>query len=401
MYFFWDNCNRLTLVDSIERTVTMDGIRLHQFKNQDVVRQFGKGLIIDLHGRRRVLSTSMLHGGISDSLSHVFNYNCLADEYDCCMHYDSYEKELADHARTLGLDPEKTTGLSTAAFVECASIRTKEYADVSVTAVVTAGIDHNGVRIGDPASYYEKSNVYTPLEPGTINILLYINHAMPEGAMVRAVTMCTEAKSAAIAELMLGSCYSTGIATGSGTDGTIIICDLETNDMLTDAGGHSKLGELIGCCVKEAVKEALRNQTSASPARQHSILERGRRYGVCISSLFHTYTDYMKSIPPEEESHTILSLKEFEQRVLWFHQNSNTVIFTSLYLHLVDQFQWKLIEWPEILRESKSLCHWYLTSHQLDPALLPSICYTTESQVKDLIGYYQTAIVLRICLSSF
>lgn len=375
----------------------MDGIQLLQFDNHDVLRQFGKGLIIDFCGKRRVLSTSMLHGGFSDTLKHVFNFNCLADDYDCSLHYDSYEKELEENARCLNLNPEDTTGLSTAAFVECAAIRTKRYLDLSVTAVVTAGIDNNAVRIGDPASYYEKSNVYTPLAPGTINILLYINHAMPEGAMVRAVTMCTEAKSAAIAELMLGSCYSSGIATGSGTDGTIIISDLETNDMLTDAGGHSKLGELIGCSVKAAVKEALLKQTSASPARQHSILERGKRYRISIASLWNCHLKLIESLNTAKQEVASITLQEFEKRILTMHQNSNTVIFTSLYLHLVDQYQWKLIEWPEILRESKSLCQWYLATNQLDVSILPSVCYTTTSQIQDLIDYYQYAVILRTC----
>ena len=390
------NVNKLSQVEIIERIFSMNGIQLHQFDNHDVLRQFGKGLIIDFQGKRRVLSTSMLHGGFSDTLKHVFNYNCLADDYDCSLNFDSYEQELGENARCLGLNPEEATGLSTAAFVECAAISTKQYLDLSVTAIVTAGIDYNAVRIGDPASYYEKSNIYTPLTPGTINILLYINHAMPEGAMVRAVTMCTEAKSAAIAELMLGSCYSSGIATGSGTDGTIVISDLETKEMLTDAGGHSKLGELIGCSVKTAVKEALLRQTSASPARQHSILERGKRYGISIGSLWNCYLKLIEYWNTSNREVTSVPIKEFERKILSMHQNSNTVIFTSLYLHLLDQYQWKLIEWPEILRESKSLCQWYLSNHQMDVSLLPSICYTTNSQIQDLIDYYQYTLLIRI-----
>ena len=364
----------------------MNGILLHKFSNHDILRQYGKGLIIDLNGKRRVLSTSMLNGGISDNLSHVFNFNCLADDYDCYLHYDTYEDELKANALTLGLSPEKSTGISTAAFVECAAICTKEYKNLSVTAIVTAGVDHNAVRIGDPASYHEESGIYTPLSPGTINILLYINHAMPHGALIRAVTMCTEAKTAALQELMLGSCYSCGIATGSGTDGTIIVCDMESSSLLTDAGGHSKLGELIGQSVKTAVKEALNNQTSASSARQHSILERGRRFGICLSSLWsHYQTHFM--------GNECIHLSIFEHKLYEMHQNSNAVVFSSLYFHMLDQYQWKLLEWPEILREAKSLCSWFLTTNHLSLDFLFHISYTTDQPLEDLLSLYQTAII--------
>lgn len=369
---------------------------LYQFENSDVLRRFGKGLIIDFQGKRRVLSTSMLNGGLHDSLTHVFNYNCLADEYDCELHCDTYEEELKENARNLELDPACCTGLSTGAYIECVAIHTEEFKDISVTAIVTGGIDHNAVRVGDPASYYEHFNIYTPLKPGTINIVLTINQSMPAGAMVRAASMCTEAKSAAIAELLIGSNYSSGIATGSGTDGIIVVSDLDCPTSLTDAGGHSKLGELIGLTVKQAVKQALLNQTSASPARQHSILERGKRFGVTLSSLWDCYQTMIKNLPEDSSMPTSLSLKELETTILAWHQNSNLLVFSSLYFHLMDQYEWKLIEWPEILRESRTLCHWFLSTTAINTLLLPSISYTTNQPVNDLLQLYQHAVLLRM-----
>ena len=373
----------------------MEGFLLHRFPNNDTLRQYGKGLIIDFQGKRKVLSTSMLNGGFTDYLTRVFNYNCLADNYDCSMCYDTYEQELESNACSLNLDPKFTSGLSTAALVECAAICTKEYKDQSVTAIVTAGIDHNAIRIGDPASYYEESNVYTPLSPGTINILLYINHDMPAGTMTRAMTMCTEAKVAAIQELMIGSCYSQGIATGSGTDGTIIICDATTQSFLTDAGGHSKLGELIGLSVKSAVKDALLRQTSASPARQHSILERGKRFGIGIGSMWTIYNKYLNQ-PDYIDLLKPLTLEQFESKITNWQTNSNLVVYSSLFYHLMDQMNWKLLEWPELIREFRSLCTWFLTVNYKGSIKMPTINYETTEQNSELLEYYQLSIILRI-----
>ena len=43
--------------------------------------------------------------------------------------------------------------------------------------------------------------------------------------------------------------------------------------ILTDASGHSKLGELIGKAVSSAVKQALMNQTAADVLKEFSLKE--------------------------------------------------------------------------------------------------------------------------------
>lgn len=97
---------------------------------------------------------------------------------------------------------------------------------------------------------------------------------------------CTEAKSAAIQELCIASCYSRGLATGSGTDGTIVVSNRESLVRITEAGKHCKMGELIGKTVKQAVKEALYRQTGVNAAMQHNALRRLGRFGITISSLW-------------------------------------------------------------------------------------------------------------------
>jgi len=81
-----------------------------------------------------------------------------------------------------------------------------------------------------------------------------------DGGMARAVITATEAKTAALEDLKVPSTYTKGVqATGTGTDSMIIVSGT-SGPKVTYTGGHSKIGELIGKAVYEAVLEALEKQ---------------------------------------------------------------------------------------------------------------------------------------------
>lgn len=330
-----------------------------------------RGIYVEFTGKRRVLSTSVLNGGIEENLTGIFNYNCLADEYECSLAEKTYEEELKANGRTLGLNGGTITGISTAAWMEYVAIKEEVFEDLTVSAIVTGGVDKNAVRVGDPAAYYEKDGVFhifneeAKITPGTINILLNINQNLPAGVLTRALVTATEAKVTAVQELMLGSLYSTGIATGSGTDGTIIISDATAPSVLTDAGEHCKLGELIGKAVKGAVKEALFKLTGACPARQHKITERGKRFGITTGALWEFYVKYKEEYENKSGLYCA-SICQLEKVLINADSDSNLVVFVSLYLHLIDQFNWGLLQWGEVLRESKSLPKSLLKSSTLE-----------------------------------
>ena len=69
---------------------------------------------------------------------------------------------------------------------------------------------------------------------------------MPPGILARALVTATEAKTAALQELILGSRYSSGLATGTGTDQILAISDPQAKLMISDCGKHTKPGELLG-----------------------------------------------------------------------------------------------------------------------------------------------------------
>ena len=236
--------------------------------------------IFSFSGRTKILSTSPLNGGITTHLTHALNINCMNGAYECEMLGDTYEEDLAAHARLLGLDPAVCTALSTAAWTELCAVETAVFQDLSVTAAVTGGIDANGICPGDPSSYYEQEGKYEMLPPGTINVFLYINQNLTDSAMVRALMICSEAKAAAVSQLLLGSCYSEEPATGSGTDGTVIAADMDGAHTLTDAFQTGRTYRKNGDRCREAgtseADRGLRSQTVSGSGPHFQIWDHSR-----------------------------------------------------------------------------------------------------------------------------
>ena len=232
--------------------------------------------------------------------------------------------------------------MSTGADVENVSVKTQSFRDTSVTAVVTGGIDKNAGRAGDAALWHETEDGFTYVA-GTINILLFINAALTEGALVRSLVTCTEAKTAAIQELILPSCYSSGLATGSGTDGVIIVTNPESRVRLSDAGKHFKLGELIARAVSPAVKEALYLQTGVCPERQKNVFARLGRYGVTTDAIV------------KAAQNRGISDVRLAEKLAAFSENAENAAVGSLYAHLLDQLSWKMLDMDEAKNAASGL----------------------------------------------
>lgn len=295
----------------------------------DRIEHQDKILLLHLQGKRKVLSTSPLNGGITTHLTTIFNYDSKPDDSKenlPKLRGNTYEEHLqAIIHEDYEYDPHVCTGFMTAAQMSNVAICQKEYKDFSVTAVVTGGIEINAGRVGDPTHWHEREGKWEEVPIGTINIMLLIDANLTDGAITRALVTCTEAKTAAIQELCIPSCYSEGLATGSGTDGTIIVSNMDSKITLTEAGKHCKLGEYIGLVVKEAVKEALYKQTQVDATMQHSVSRRLGRFGY-----------------PTKE-------KEPEDR------NNRNVVYASLYAHLLDQVNWGLLSENEALEVASEL----------------------------------------------
>ena len=234
-------------------------------------------------------------------------------------------------------DSSRTAAMSTAASMENVAIVTEAFEEASVTAVVTGGIEVNGGRAGDPASWQEVQGKAREIKQGTINIMVFFSMDLTPAALTRALVTCTEAKTAAIQELVAPSRYSMGLATGSGTDGTILVSNRESPVQLTNAGKHSKLGELIGKAVKQAVKEALSRQSGLNPRRQHQVLMRIDRFGLTEQTLWQRYAAQSPAC----------NRADFSQKLWELSHSSEALTVSALYAHLLDELMWELLSPPE------------------------------------------------------
>jgi adenosylcobinamide hydrolase len=316
-------------------------MKLCTLSTGDIAYKYYKSIVVLFNKPRKVLSTSVYNGGYREDLTAVFNHDC---NPGAGMAYElrapSYEEHMRLVAQEAGLNADTVSGMVTAASMDNVAIQSQSYENLKVTALVTGGIEVNGGRVGDPASYFQSIEKSRLQKPGTINIILIIDSDMPPGTMSRALVTCTEAKTAALQELMAGSNYSNGLATGSGTDQTIIVVNPHSPLYLESAGKHSKLGELIGSTVKKAVKEALKQQSGLSAKKQHSVLRRLKRFGIKEETVWQSYiVDHAEAIIKAE----------FLDQLYAIDQDDQLLTYTSLYVHLLDQLLWELLSGEEVM----------------------------------------------------
>ena len=307
----------------------------------DKVLRYSDAIVVEFTGKRTVSSTCPLNGGTRTDLKHVFNKSCGKELHGkTCpgMKGKTHVEHFSAIAKEIDLDPATCTGMGTAALVENMAVASESYKSVTVTAMVTAGVDINGGRAGDLARYDEFSKELINLNPssGTINIMLHINANLPEGALNRAIVTATEAKSVALQELMANSMYSTGLATGSGTDSVIVVANPESETYLENAGKHCMLGQLIGQTVIKATKEALDKQTGMNTHRQSSFLWQNKRYGITEDKIWSYYSHINGDKAIDKDA--------FDKKLKELDNNKKIVAFIASSVHLIDQYSWGLLD---------------------------------------------------------
>jgi adenosylcobinamide hydrolase len=291
-------------------------------------------IVVMLQNNRNSLTTSYVNGGYRENLQAVFNHQPKSTEGHRSedMEGGSVEEYIKIHAGRLGLDPGRVAAMLTAAKMKNAAIVTRCFRDLEITAIVTAGIEVNGGRAGDPASWHEEEGK-TVYVGGTINTILLINSHLPAHALTRAIMTATEAKTVAIQQLMAPSKYSNGIATGSGTDQICVVSNMDSRNIITWAGKHSKLGELIGRCVIEATTEALARQTGLTADSQRDMLVRLERFGIDEKKYWETAS----SLEGENKKDLfITNLRDFSR-------DPSIVAMVSSVLHIIDEIEWGLL----------------------------------------------------------
>ena len=247
----------------------------------------GRYLVTELLAPHRVLSNSAHAGGQRDDLRFLVNHQSCEATGDHERHdLIAAAGPVAYHHRVceeLGLDPDETAVLGTAANMAYAAHRTATFDDLRVDAFTTAGVAGNAARAGDPDAWTETDDGWRRVSPppGTINTILLVDCPVTPAAQARAVVTMTEAKSAALADLAVPSRYSPTIATGTGTDQFCLAAPLDPDRRPRESTSpHVKLGEIIAVAVKESVGEALRWQNGLEASYTRGLFHALGRFGL-------------------------------------------------------------------------------------------------------------------------
>jgi Uncharacterized conserved protein len=307
---------------------------IHETSTGEKVLRYNKSIVIQLTGKRNTLTASWINGGYQEDIQAIFNHQLNQEELDY-LEEGSVQGFMKKVAENLSLDPDRTSGFLTVADMDNVAIVTETYREIEVTAIVTAGIEVNGGRAGDNASYYELNGNYE-LRVGTINTILIINSNLSENTLLRSVMTAVEAKTVALQELIAPSKYSNGVATGSGTDNIAVISNMESENILLTAGKHSKLGELIGKSVINATKQSLSKQSNLNPESQRDMLVRLERFGFNPEN----YWEHVKSTYKNQVK------TKFMPILYQFSKNPVVVSLIASILHIVDEINWGLINEP-------------------------------------------------------
>ena len=236
---------------------------IHDFENKTLIIDFKEPLTIvsTLEGERK---------GIESIGNHYLPPPCWG-----FIHKSGLKGERKRIYDIFGKSEKNTSFLFTGADMDNLAVEKARFREIEVYALITAGVRSNAMRMSeDEGKFYE---------PGTINIIILSNMEFTPRAMTRAVICATEAKTAALQDLDIRSHYTPLVnqATGTGTDNIIVVQG--TGIRINNAGGHSKMGELIAKAVYSGVKKAIYKQNGLITPR--NIFQRLKERGIGISEL--------------------------------------------------------------------------------------------------------------------
>lgn len=300
-----------------------------------------------------VLSTCRASGGLRSDLHYLYNHQSCEPAGHCHrlppMAYRdplAYRQSICERH---DLPAEQCATLGTAANMHNAAIAVHSFGDLTVAAVCTGGVEGNAGRVGDPAAVFETATGFEKLPltkalpgPGTINTMLFIGKPLIPGALTRCIMTATEAKTAVLQELAVNSRYSDGLATGTGTDQIGVAAVDDDVPPLTSAGKHTKLGELIGLAVYEAIKGTLARQNNLTPSGQCSAKIHLERFGLNRASMQESICRYLNSDQAE------LLRQNFNA----MQRDPVTVAAVAALAHVRDKIAWGVLPascWSEVM----------------------------------------------------
>jgi len=276
------------------------------------VRIFNGNLIVLFNEPRRVISSAVLNGGL------VYANAILNHQVDKGFDHrdpEEYLKAVVENLKLKGT----VVGLMTAASVEKYGLSRHEEGDIAVTSIITAGVS-NASTCGEPISHRGV---------GTINIIVLIEAFMTDPCLVEAIKTATEAKCRALAHLDVRSVNSGELATGTTTD-SIAIAELGGKVKLSYSGPGTKLGELIGKTVFEALIQALERNEGLKANR--SLLDRLKERGITLEDMINAGLEMFIPHPGVETKEKAAEMLRDELLELTSDVNISSLVLAGLRL---------------------------------------------------------------------
>ncbi len=212
-------------------------------------------LVIDLGGKRRVLSSAPQGGGLTVA-SYILNHQVESNPITNRNPRSHGDPALALRRLAVRLGVKQgTVGLMTAVPMKQLVTARVSSGVVWVECFATVGVT-NAVRAGErpePDGSRSKS-----AGPGTINLIVVTNACLSSAAMVGAVQVVTESKTGVLRDHAVPSWTGQPGATGTGTDAVVIACRLRgEGPWHAYSGTHTMIGALIGQVVTQCVTRGL------------------------------------------------------------------------------------------------------------------------------------------------
>ncbi len=198
---------------------------------------------------RYSLSTGPLHGGFHHTLGVRNQKLTFRIETEKDFPGGSAAAFMGEEMLLMGVPVNFSTGVMTAAKMEWHIYSRLEVDDTIIEVIVTAGFDKTAHEAGSGYFYKEKDGHF---HCGTINLLVFTNKALTDGAMAKALITITEAKTAALIDCGIKDIHTGKQATGTATDGIILTID-PSGEILTDTGTFSLFGDTLAAAVREAL----------------------------------------------------------------------------------------------------------------------------------------------------
>lgn len=197
---------------------------------------------------RRALSSAVFNGGLCWA-SHWLNYKV---PLNCPLEVEEPTVTLENYTRNKGWQGD-SVGMMTAASMNSLRIHSSAIEGENIVVLSTTGIA-NALRAGDSANYALHQEVVR--EVGTINTAIITSATLSDAAMVETHMIATEAKAAVFQQFNIKSTVSEGIATGTGTDSTLVVSGLRST-AVRFAGKHTQFAEQVARLTMASIADSL------------------------------------------------------------------------------------------------------------------------------------------------